>query len=55
MALAEELTNIGLVTDAVISTVTSSAVLWSEYPFNLIIGVMIFGVGFSVVRKVLHR
>lgn len=55
MTLAEELANIGLVTDAVISTVISSAALWSEYPFNLIIGVMIFGVGFAVVRKVLHR
>jgi len=55
MPLVEELTNIGLVTDAVISTVTSAAAIWTEYPFNLIIGIMIFGVGFGVVRRVLHR
>jgi hypothetical protein len=55
MSLAEQLTNIGAVTDAVISTVVQSAAIWTEYPFNLIIGIMIFGVGFGVVRKVLHR
>lgn len=55
MTLAENIADLTVVTDAVISTVTSAAEIWTQYPFNLVIGIMVFGIGFSVVRKVLHR
>ena len=46
-SLAENIADLTTVTDAVISTVTSSAAIWSQYPFNLVIGIMLFAVGFS--------
>lgn len=55
MTLAESIADLTVVTDAVIATVISAAEIWTQYPFNLVIGIMVFGVGFGVVRKVLHR
>lgn len=49
------LSDLALVTDQVITTTSSAAGICLVYPVNLIIGLMIFGVGFAVVRRVLHR
>ena len=48
-------TDLALLTDSVVTTVGNAAVIWIEYPFNLIIGIILFGVGFGVIRRVLHR
>lgn len=55
MTLSASIADLAVVTDAVIATVTSAAAIWTQYPFNLVIGIMVFGVGFGVVRKVLRR
>jgi hypothetical protein len=49
------ITDIALVTDQVILTVKSVASVCLVYPVNLVIALMVFGVAFAVVRRVLRR
>ena len=47
--------DIALVTDQVILTTKSAASVFLVYPVNLVIGLMVFGVAFAVIRRVLRR
>lgn len=49
------ITDIAMVTDAVVNTVSSAAGICLVYPVNLVIGIIVFFVGFGVVRRVLRR
>ena len=47
--------DIALVTDQVVLTIKSAASIFLVYPVNLVIGLMVFGVAFAVIRRVLRR